>query len=141
VPVANEVQATGDCGGLVEPSGRKSPPSDSWRSRGSFPSAIQFARSRGSTPSKPRITSRRPGRTLWEGPPQPIPRVSSATTISHTPRHPLAAVAPPHTTIAPPYPATPSRLPPPPDPLRHPPRRRLGLIRVLPPPRRPRAFH
>src|SRR2546426_11373109 len=77
VPVANVVHATGDCGGLVEASRRKSPRSASARRRGSFPSSIQRERRRGSTPSKPRITSRGPRRPTSCPPPQPPPIAAS----------------------------------------------------------------
>src|SRR5437870_10923588 len=87
VPVANDVQATGDCGGFVEASGRKSPLSASARRRGSFPSSIQRDRRRGSTPSKPRITrrraGRRPGLRASCPPPQP-PAIVAATAIATT---------------------------------------------------------
>src|SRR5436189_2984638 len=78
VPVANVVHATGDCGGLVEASRRKSPRSASARRRGSFPSSSQRERRRGSTPSKPRITSRGPRRPTSCPPPQPPPIAASS---------------------------------------------------------------
>src|SRR2546428_4312363 len=77
VPVANVVHATGDWGGLVEASRRYSPRSESARRRGSFPSSIQRERRRGSTPSKPRITSRGPRRPTSCPPPQPPPIAAS----------------------------------------------------------------
>src|SRR5947209_1874739 len=86
VPVANDVQATGDWGGLVEASGRKSPLSARPRRWGSFPSSIQRDRSRGSTPSKPRITRRRPGGCpgLRASSAPPHPAIVTATTIATT---------------------------------------------------------
>src|SRR5213594_586979 len=84
VPVANVVHATGDCGGLVEASRRKSPRSASARRRGSFPSSIQSERRRGSTPSKPRMTSRGPRRPTSCPPPQP-PTIAASRAIA-TPR-------------------------------------------------------
>ena len=57
-PVANEAHAVGDSGECVVPSGRTPlPRAASFFMFGSLPSSIHFWTSRGSMPSKPRITS------------------------------------------------------------------------------------
>src|SRR5438046_2480709 len=89
VPVANVVHATGDCGGLVEASGRSSPRSASARRWGSFPSSSQRERRRGSTPSKPRITSRGPRRPTSCPPPQPPPIAASSAIATQRTRSAL----------------------------------------------------
>src|SRR6266849_8428734 len=81
VPVANDVHATGDCGGLGEASARKSPRSASARRWGSFPSSIQPETRRGSAPSKPRITSRGPWRPASCPPPHP-PTIAARRAIA-----------------------------------------------------------
>src|SRR5919197_2491469 len=89
VPVANEVQATGDWGGMVEARGRKSPRVESARRFGSLPSSIQRVTNRGSTPSKPRITRRRAGRSALCSPPQPPIPAATAAASSQRRRSPL----------------------------------------------------
>jgi len=58
IPVANDAHAVGDSGECVVPNGRTPlPAAASFFMFGSLPSSIHFWTSRGSMPSKPRITS------------------------------------------------------------------------------------